>query len=132
MDWEGTEMDTIRSAKAQHSLMEWSQRVANCRSSGQTVTRWCAEHNINTKTYYNWHKKVFAAIIEQQELQLEAPPEAKPRFAELQPPVIQNNFVASVRVGEVLLDVYSGASAEVVTALCKGLSNVILISNKKL
>lgn len=58
-------------------------------------------------------------MIEQQELQLEAPPEAKPRFAELQPPVIQNNLVASVRVGEVLLDVYSGASAEVVTALCK-------------
>ena len=114
---------TIQSAKAQRSLMEWSQHVADCRNSGQPVTRWCAEHNINPKPYYNWQKKVFAAMVEQQTLQLEAPQEAKPRFAELLPPVVQNNLVATVRVGEVSLDVYSGASAEVVAALCKVLSN---------
>ena len=82
------------------------------------------EHNINPKTYYNWQKKVFAAMVEQQQLQLEAPQESKPRFAELQPPAVQNNLVAAVRIGEVSLDVYSGASAEVVTALCKALRNV--------
>ena len=115
---------TIRGAKAQHNLMEWSQRVADCRNSGQSVSRWCAEHNINPKTYYNWQKKVFAAMVEQQHLQLEAPQESKPRFAELQPPAVQNNLVAAVRIGEVSLDVYSGASPEVVTALCKALRNV--------
>ena len=123
---EEIEMDnvTIRGAKAQHNLMEWSQRVADCRNSGQSVSRWCSEHNINPKTYYNWQKKVFAAMVEQQQLQLEAPQESKPRFAELQPPAVQNNLVAAVRIGEVSLDVYSGASAEVVTALCKALRNV--------
>ena len=123
---EEIEMDnvTIQSAKAQRSLMEWSQRVADCRNSGQPVTRWCAEHNINPKTYYNWQKKVFAAMVEQQTLQLEAPQEAKPRFAELLPPVVQNNLVATVRVGGISLDVYSGASVEVVAALCKALRNV--------
>jgi hypothetical protein len=63
-------------------------------------------------------------MVEQQQLQLEAPQESKPRFAELQPPAVQNNLVAAVRIGEVSLDVYSGASAEVVTALCKALRNV--------
>ena len=114
---------TIRSVKAQRSLMEWSQRVADCRSSGQPVARWCAEHDINPKTYYNWQKKVFAAMVEQQKRQMETPKETKPRFAELLPPVVQNNLVAAVRIGEVSLDVYSGASAEVVAALCKVLSN---------
>jgi hypothetical protein len=114
---------TIRSTKAQRSLMEWSQRVADCRNSGQPVTRWCAEHGINPKTYYNWQKKVFAAMVEQQKRQMETPKETKPRFAELLPPVVQNNLVAAVRIGEVSLDVYSGASAEVVAALCKVLSN---------
>ena len=104
--------------------MEWSQRVADCRNSGQSVSRWCAEHDIKPKTYYNWQKKVFTAMVEQQQLQQQAHQEAKPRFAELHPPVVQNNLVAAVRIGEVSLDVYSGASAEVVTALCKGLSNV--------
>ncbi len=115
---------TIRSVKAQRSLMEWSQRVADCRSSGQPVARWCAEHDINPKTYYNWQKKVFAAMVERQQLQVEARQEAKPRFAELLPPVVQNDLVAAVRIGEASLDVYSGASAEVVAALCKALSNV--------
>jgi len=114
---------TIQSTKAQRSLMEWSRRVADCRNSGQPVTRWCAERGINPKTYYNWQKKVFAVMVEQQQLQLEASQESKPRFAELLPPVVQNNLVATVRAGEVTLDVYSGASAEVVTALCKVLSN---------
>ena len=115
---------TIRSVKAQRSLMEWSQRVVDCRSSGQPVARWCAEHDINPKTYYNWQKKVFAAMVERQQLQVEARQEAKPRFAELLPPVVQNDLVAAVRIGEASLDVYSGASAEVVAALCKALSNV--------
>ena len=63
-------------------------------------------------------------MVEQQKIQLEAPQEAKPRSAELLPPVVQNNLVATVRVGEVSMDVYSGASAEVVAALCKALRNV--------
>ena len=52
---------TIRGVRAQRNLLEWSQRVAECRSSGLSVTRWCAEHEIKPKTYFNWQKKVFAA-----------------------------------------------------------------------
>ena len=110
---------TIRSAQAQQNLLEWSQRVANCRSSGQSVTGWCAEHGIKPKTYYNWQKKVFAAKIEEQRQQMEEPEAQEHRFAELTAPVIRNDLVASVRVGEASLDVYSGASADVVAALCK-------------
>lgn len=115
---------TIRSAQAQRNLLEWSQRVAECRSSGQSVTRWCAEHDIKPKTYFNWQKKVFAAMIEQQRQQLEAPQEPERRFAALPVPVEQNDLVATVRIGEASLDIYSGANADVVAALCKALSDV--------
>ena len=37
---------TIRGTRAQRNLMEWSQRVADCRGSGLSVTRWCAEHSM--------------------------------------------------------------------------------------
>ena len=114
---------TIRSAQAQRNLLEWSQRVADCRSSGLSVTRWCTEHDIKPKTYFNWQKKVFAAMIEQQRQQLEAPPEPERRFAELPAPAVQNDLVATVRIGEASLEVYSGANADVVAALCKALSN---------
>ena len=120
---------TIRGTKAQRNLMEWSQRVADCRSSGQSVTRWCAEHNVKPKTYYNWQKKVFAAMLAQQQAEQ---PNTAPRFAELPLPgdekqptsaEKQTELVASVRIGAAALDVYSGASAEIVSALCKVLSH---------
>ena len=58
---------TIRSTRAQRNLMEWSRRVADCRSSGLSVARWCSEHSVNPKTYYNWQKKVFAVMIAQKQ-----------------------------------------------------------------
>ena len=59
---------TIRGTQAQQNLMEWSRRVADCRSSGMSVARWCSEHNVNLKTYYNWQKKVFAAMLAQKQV----------------------------------------------------------------
>ena len=105
---------TIQHAGRQKNLLVWSQRVAECRSSGLSVNRWCAEHGIRPKTSYNWQKKVFAAMIEQQKMLGEVT-ETQSRFAELPVPVpkpaptpmaepIQkNSLVASIRVGNALL-----------------------------
>ena len=126
---------TIQRAGRQQNLLAWSQRVAECRSSGLSVNRWCAEHDIKPKTYYNWQKKVFAAMIEQQKMLVEVA-ETQSHFAELpapmpestsvpaEEPIQKNGLVASIRVGNAVLDVYEGANAEVVTALCKVLSHV--------
>lgn len=116
---------TIRGTRAQQNLMEWSRRVADCRSSGMSVTRWCTEHNVKPKTYYNWQKKVFAAMLAQQQAEMS---DASHRFAELPLPADekqlttaekQRDLVASVRIGDASLEVYGGASAEIVSALCK-------------
>ena len=97
--------------------------MADCRSSGMSVTRWCAEHNVKPKTYYNWQKKVFAAMLAQQKVETS---DAPPRFAELPAPPgetklaaaeKQTDLVASVRIGDASLEVYGGASAEIVSAL---------------
>lgn len=126
---------TIRSAQAQRNLLEWSQRVADCRSSGLSVTRWCTEHDIKPKTYFNWQKKVFAAMIEQQKTLIADDSESQSRFAELPAPAPEpapvpaaeqrqkNGLIASIRVGNASLDVYDGADAEVVAALCRVLSH---------
>ena len=114
---------TIRGAKAQQNLQKWSQRVAECRSSGISVSRWCTEHEINPKTYYNWQKKVFVAMMEQQETLIAQPEEPAHRFAELPAPQSSHGLAAAVRFERATLEVYSGASAEIVTALCKVLSH---------
>ena len=116
---------TIQSSTKQKHLLEWSQRVAECRSSGLSVSRWCAENNIKPKTYYTWQKRVFAVMIEQQKRQMIEP--AETRFAELPSlapePVRNREPVASVHMGEASLDVYEGASPEIVAALCRVLSH---------
>ena len=108
--------------------------AADCRSSGLSVNRWCAEHDIKLKTYYNWQKKVFAAMIEQQKMQVEVT-ETQSRFAELSAPAPEpapapaaepgqkNSLIASIRVGNASLDIYDGADAEVVAALCRVLNH---------
>ena len=84
---------------------------------------------ISIKTYYNWQKKVFAAMLAQKQAELS---DASPKFAELPPPTDekqptttekQTDLVASVRIGDASLEVYSGASSEIVSALCKVLSH---------
>ena len=125
---------TIRRAGRQQNLLAWSQRVADCRSSGLSVNRWCAEHNIRPKTYYNWQKKVFAAMIEQQKMLVEVT-ETQSRFAELPAPAPEpapipasepgqkTGLIASIRVGNASLDIYDGADAEVVATLCRVLNH---------
>lgn len=110
---------TIRSARAQQNLQKWSQRVAECRSSGMSVGQWCAEQGIKSKTYYNWQKKVFAAMTEQQEMQTERREEPERRFAELPIPQTSHGLAAAVRFDGATLEVYKGASAEMAAALCK-------------
>lgn len=114
---------TIRGAKARQNLQKWSQRVVECRSSGISVSQWCAEHGINPKTYYNWQKKVFVAMTEQQGTASKQPEEPEHRFAELAAPRTGHGLAATVRFDSATLEVYSEANAEIVTALCKVLSH---------
>lgn len=93
--------------------------MVECRNNGLSVTRWCTEDDIKPTTYL---KNFFVAMIDQQRQKLEESQEAEWRFAELPAPSVQGSLVATVRVDEAPLDMYSGASAEAVTALGKTLS----------
>ena len=108
---------TIRGAGKRANLQVWSQRVAECRGSGIPVSRWCQENGINVKTYYNWQKKVFEAMVEEQQ--------DGPRFARVtayQSENTENNVAATVRIGPAAVDVYSGADAETVAAIVRALT----------
>ena len=105
---------TIRGAGKMVNLQVWSQRVAECRGSGLPVSRWCREHGINVKTYYNWQKKVFEAMVEEQQ--------DGPRFARVSTQQPENNVAATVRIGPASVDVYTGADAETVAAIVKALT----------
>jgi transposase-like protein len=47
-----------------YRLQQWTEIIRDCRSSGQTVVRWCADHEVNVKSYYYWLRKIREAACE--------------------------------------------------------------------
>ena len=56
----GTEIQTV---KNQMTLQNWAQEVAECQSSGMTVSAWCELHGINVKTYYYHLRRVRERLL---------------------------------------------------------------------
>ena len=56
----GTEIQTV---KNQMTLKNWAQEVAECQSSGMTVSAQCELHRINIKTYYDHLRQVRESLL---------------------------------------------------------------------
>lgn len=84
---ESEEKMKLQDAKHEAMLMQWREMVQSCRSSGQSVTGWCREHNIPVTTYYRRQKQVWER--DSQEL-----PEELNRRQALQ--VVGENYPAAV------------------------------------
>ena len=105
--------------KRQAKLEHWRTQIIDCRSSGMSVKGWCAEHNISTKTYYRWEKEILSS----------AATELVPTVSAPQPPASQlerqtgGRVIASIQIGKGKADIYSGADAAVVRAICQVLKS---------
>lgn len=118
---------TIQTLGRRQRLLEWSQKVAECRSSGMSVKRWCSENGTTPKTYYSWQKKVFAFMVEQQKSQLDASGQDG-CFVELSVPqeYVQQasaNLVANIQVGSASVNLYSGADPKLVQMIFQTLKS---------
>ena len=116
---------SVQSLGRRQRLLEWSQKVADCRQSGLSVKRWCSGNGVTPKTYYSWQKKVFSFMVEQQRLQLET---AEPEhcFVELPAQQMQQpsgDLVASVQIGGTVVNLYSGVDPKMVQALMQTLKS---------
>lgn len=43
---------SLQALSANQRLVEWTERISSCRSSGISVKQWCKENEIVEKTYY--------------------------------------------------------------------------------
>ena len=48
----------VNEVKHQAKLLEWKEKVADCRSSGVGVKHWCEENGFSPKTYYRWEREI--------------------------------------------------------------------------
>jgi hypothetical protein len=113
----------------QYRLSKWTEIVRECRSSGQTISAWCANHDINPKTYYYWLRRVRAAACE-----------ALPSLSSFNNPIVPVNIPIPtagtatggqeassdiiIRFGAVTLEICNNASATVIENTLRALQNV--------
>lgn len=88
-----------------NQISMWAERVSACRSSGLTVRQWCKDNGVAQATYYSWQKKVLQAVQQQHEIYFSEIPAEQ---------TVSNHIIATVKLGELQADIYSGADAETV------------------
>ncbi len=92
----------------------WSERIAACRGSGQTVEQWCQEEGIPTSTYYTWQRKLFRKLQESKEV----------RFAEVPTKHLSSsNAVATLHIGDTYVELRNGADVELIQNLVEALKS---------
>lgn len=118
--------------KRQYRLNQWIEVIRECRSSGQTVSAWCAENNINPKRYYYWLRCVRMAACEllptSGSNESNIVPVTLPRsLLKTDPatPVIAGSPAHVIlRIGSATLELHNGASPELIAHTLKAITHV--------
>ena len=114
----------VRELKHRAKLQEWSERIAECRGSGQSVKAWCAGQGIKTKTYYYWEKQFVAEASQQ--LALPGPTQSM-SLIRVNPETMASGTEAiesgiTIRHGESVITLPDGSSVEIIANLVKALN----------
>ena len=112
---------TVVGVKQRYSAATWKERIAACRSSGQSVTEWCAANDICSKTYYRWERKLLREAS--RELSCDRQPQQIQRFAEIPQAACAKEVVAVLRVGEISCELRQGITPEQLCAIVQGLAS---------
>ena len=104
--WSNMEQ-SLQVMSKQERLENWTARITACRSSGISVRAWCEGNGISTASYYKWQKKLFCLAAQ-----------SAPQFAEVcVAPVAK--ISATVHLGDISVDIHSGADAETTAMLLR-------------
>ena len=103
----------LQKLNADQRLAVWTQRIADCRSSGKSVKNWCQDHNVSEKTYYYWQRRIYKMAQGQQTTV----------FAELHSFTPLSPAVASLSISGVAVQVHAGADEQTLSALFRALSS---------
>jgi len=118
-----------REVTRQYRLNQWTEIIRECRSSGQTISAWCTDHDINPKSYYYWLKRVRTAACESlpdlgagnQQI---VPVKISAHLTAAGPAVQETASHIIMRVGSVTLELHNGASTALIESTLRALQNV--------
>lgn len=122
-----------RQVAQEYRMNQWIKIIREHRESGQTVTSWCREHDIDPKKYYYWLKKIRAAACE-------ALPSINNKEVSIIPleihetslstPTYTNNAAKGtadadivIRLGSAVLEIHNNASQSLIENTIRALNN---------
>ncbi|MGE1062145.1 hypothetical protein NXG27_13730 [Megasphaera paucivorans] len=119
-----------REVTQQYRLNQWMEIIRECRSSGQSVASWCANHGVRQSSYYYWLKQIRVTACEsfpalstsKQEIVPLNIPSPSSRGADFQAEEVTSAII--VRFGAVTLELHNNASATLIENTLKALNNV--------
>ncbi|ULO09523.1 IS66 family insertion sequence element accessory protein TnpB [Paenibacillus sp. 19GGS1-52] len=100
--------------KAQQRQKEWTERIANYRTSGQTMSVWCHSHGVTPHQLKYWLRKLDPVT----------PRTSAPRFIPVT--LTPQSPVASLtlRIGPASIDMQEGFSPELLRQIVRALENL--------
>ncbi|ABN51754.1 MAG TPA: IS66 family insertion sequence hypothetical protein [Hungateiclostridium thermocellum] len=118
-----------RAVTQKYRLNKWTDIIRECRSSGQTVTAWCTEHDINPKSYYYWLKKVRLAACEaltpiNSENSLIVPIDISTQTTHSNSEIKSMSSDIVIRIGSITLELSNNASAALIENTLRAIQNV--------
>lgn len=113
-----------------YRLKQWTEIIRECRTSGQTVTTWCKAHDVNSKSYYYWLRKVRASACESLPVvqsKSDLPSTVSPKTVFAQIPVSETEYPSAsvvIRLNGATLEISNGASDKVIENTLRAIRNL--------
>lgn len=118
-------MDIVSETKAEFRLRQWTRIIQDCQASNLTVTAWCSQHDIGTKTYYYWLRKIRLKACQSTEFQTPAmKQEIVPLQLNPQPYSSSIHPAVTIHLGPASIDVAEGTSQAMIEAVLRSLQSV--------
>ena len=99
----GTGLQTLNTNT---SIVQWTERISACRSSGMKVKDWCRENGVSLGSYYRWQRRLYEMAVQNQHF-VEIPVQHRASPA----------IVLHLPCGDV--DVLPGADEETLRTVCR-------------
>ena len=106
-----------REVTKNYRLNQWTEIIRECRSSGQTVKAWCADHDINREV-------ACQALQPLGENSLIVPMNIPKSAAGTDPATTESSSNITLRFGSVTLELRNNASATLIENTLRALQNV--------
>lgn len=108
----------------------WTDIIKEYHNSGQSVSSWCEEHNVNVKSYYYWLKKIRTAAYnsipnKQSVVPLRTSGDISPVFAQIKAPANEPTPPPIIlRLNGAVIEIQDGASSVTIENTLKALKSL--------